>query len=119
MRGIVGLLLFCLIGAGFVGAVAGIIMPAAPAVGQAYQQEFYANVAENRGKILSVNEAVTVPPGSYTGCVRTEDTTPLEPDVLEHKYYCPGVGQVLGENLTDDERVELKSASSTPSNQAQ
>lgn len=92
------------------GAVAGIVMPATPAVGQAYQQEFYAGEAEDRGRVLAVNEAVTVAAGSFTGCIKTEDTTPLEPDVLEYKYYCPNVGLVLEENPEDDERFELQPA---------
>jgi hypothetical protein len=39
--------------------------------------------------------------------VQTEDTTPLEPDVLEHKFYARGVGLVLEENLGDAEVTEL------------
>ena len=31
----------------------------------------------------------------------------LEPDVREYKYYCPGIGVVLEENLKDGTRVEL------------
>jgi hypothetical protein len=27
--------------------------------------------------------------------VKTEDWTPLDPDVLEHKFYCSGVGVAL------------------------
>jgi len=89
------------------GARAGIIMPANPAVGQAYYQEFYEGEAEDRGKVLGINETVTVPAGSYSGCVKTEDTTPLEPDVLEYKYYCPGVGTVLEVDLEEDAQIPL------------
>jgi hypothetical protein len=94
---------------GIDGAEAGIIMPATPTVGQAYYQEFYEGEAEDRGKVLSLNETVTVPAGTYTDCIRTEDTTPLEPDVLEHKYYCPGIGTVLEVDLEEDARFELQS----------
>ncbi len=93
--------------AGVDGARAGIIMPAQPTVGQAYYQEFYEGEAEDRARVLSTNEAVTVPYGSFTGCVMTEDTTPLQPFVLEYKYYCPGVGTTL--EVDGDERVELVS----------
>ncbi len=89
------------------GAMAGIIMPATPTVGQAYYQEFYAGEAEDRGRILSLNESVSVPAGSFTNCIQTEDTTPLERDVLEHKFYCPNVGVVL--ELEEDTRIELLS----------
>jgi hypothetical protein len=40
----------------------------------------------------------------------TEDTTPLEPGLVEHKYYARGVGLVLEETVSGgDERVELVS----------
>lgn len=96
--------------AGVDGARAGVIMPATPAAGQAYYQEFYAGEAEDRAQVLAVNQSVTVPTGTYTGCLQTEDTTPLERDVLEHKYYCPGVGLVLTVNKEANTREELKRA---------
>ena len=91
--------------AGVDGARAGILMPAHPAVGQAYYQEFYEGEAEDRGEVVSTSANASVPYGSFTACVRTRDTTPLEPDVLEHKVYCSGVGLVLEEE--GDERLEL------------
>jgi hypothetical protein len=36
-----------------------------------------------------------VPAGPYDGMVMTEETTPLEPGVLEHKYYARDIGMVL------------------------
>ena len=47
------------------------------------------------GKVLEAGVSVTVPYGSFSDCVRTEDTTPLEPDVRETKVYCRGTGLVL------------------------
>ena len=93
--------------AGIDGAEAGVLIPAVPAVGQAYYQEFYAGEAEDRGRVLNLNASVTVPYGTFSGCLETEDTTPLEPEVLEHKYYCPGVGTVLEVDLEEDTRIEL------------
>jgi hypothetical protein len=52
-------------------------------------------VAEDFGKVVAVDQSVTVPAGSYTGCIKTEDRSALEPDVLENKFYCPEVGVVL------------------------
>ena len=41
----------------------------------------------------------------------TKDFTPLEPDVLEHKFYAPGVGPVLALSVAGgtarEELVEL------------
>ena len=40
---------------------------------------------------------VSVGAGDFTGCVKTEERSVLEPDVQEFKYYCAGVGNVLVE----------------------
>ncbi|MBT8399841.1 MAG: hypothetical protein KJO98_05135 [Rhodothermia bacterium] len=95
--------------AGIDGARAGILMPAIPTVGQAYQQEFAEGEAEDRGRVLGLGETVTVPAGTFTDCIRIEDTTPLEPDVEEHKFFCPDVGVALEVDLEDDIRFELQS----------
>jgi len=81
--------------AGVEGAQAGIALPANPEVGMTYRQEYLAGEAEDRAKVLSLDGHVEVPFGTFDGCLQTEDTTPLEPDVLEHKYYCRDVGPVL------------------------
>jgi hypothetical protein len=94
--------------AGVDGAQAGLVMPAQPRVGDGYQQESLPGVAEDRGEVLSVDESVNVPFGSFTDVLQTEDTTPLEPGLVEQKYYAPGVGLVLEETvLGGSERVEL------------
>lgn len=100
--------------AGVNGALAGILMPATPTVGQAYQQEFAEGEAEDRGRVLGLGETVTVPAGTFTDCIRIEDTTPLEPDVEEHKFFCPDVGVVLEVDLEDDIRFELQSIQRPP-----
>ncbi|MEX1253158.1 MAG: hypothetical protein WEE64_02340 [Dehalococcoidia bacterium] len=81
--------------AGVDGAQAGVAVPGNPEAGMTYRQEYYAGEAEDQGKVLSLDEHVEVPYGTFDGCLQTEDTTALEPDVLEHKYYCAGVGPVL------------------------
>ena len=42
-----------------------------------------------------IDAAVKVPYGSYQDVLKTKDTTPLEPGLVEHKYYATGVGLVL------------------------
>jgi hypothetical protein len=81
--------------AGVDGAQPGIVIPAIPKVGMEYRQEHYAGEAEDRARILSVDERAEVPFGSFKRLLMTKDTTPLEPAVLEHKFYAPGVGPVL------------------------
>jgi hypothetical protein len=81
--------------AGVDGAQPGVVVPAEPTVGLAYRQEHYAGHAEDRGKIVSLDGEAAVPFGRYTGLLVTEDTTPLEPDLVERKYYARGIGPVL------------------------
>jgi len=81
--------------AGVDGAEAGIILPADPEIGMSYRQEYYAGKAEDEGEILSLDERAEVPFGSFEHLLMTKDTTPLEPDVLEHKFYAEGVGPIL------------------------
>ena len=73
--------------AGVDGAQPGVIMPASPKAGMTYRQEYYEGEAEDRGEMLAIGEQASVQSGDYDGLVKTADTTPLEPDVLEHKYY--------------------------------
>jgi len=80
--------------AGVDGAQPGILLPAAPEVGMAYRQEFYAGHAEDSAEILSLNEHADVAAGSYDGLLQTKEVTALEPDVVEQKFYARGVGEV-------------------------
>jgi hypothetical protein len=87
--------------AGVNGAQAGIIMWADPSahLNQEYSQEFSRGVAEDLGKVVAVEQSVSVPFGSMTGCVKTEDRSALEPGILENKYYCPGSGISLEQTI--------------------
>ncbi len=85
--------------AGVAGALPGVAVPADPEVGLRYRQEYLAGEAEDAGEVLSVDERVRVPAGSYSGVLQTKDTTPLEPTLVEQKYYAKGVGPVLDETV--------------------
>lgn len=91
------------------GALPGIIMWADPAahIGEEYRQEFYRGEAEDFGKVLAIDQSVTVPSGTFTGCVKTFDYSGLDPDALEHKFYCPQIGFVLEIAVESSERLEL------------
>ncbi len=95
--------------AGVDGAQAGVIMPASPEVGMAYRQEYYEGEAEDNGEVLAFGQRAGVPAGQYDDLLQTADTTPLEPDVLEHKYYAHGVGLVLTIDKEAGGREELLS----------
>ncbi len=81
--------------AGVDGAQAGVAMPAKPEVGTIFRQEYYAGEAEDTAEILSLDEQVEVPYGSFDAALLTKDSTPLEPSVLEYKLYAKGIGPVL------------------------
>jgi hypothetical protein len=76
------------------GAQGGIFMPAHPAVGQSFQQEAFKGEAEDRFRILDLAASVTTPAVSSTSAMLTKETTPLEPGVVDHKYYVQGIGTV-------------------------
>ena len=102
----------------------GIVMFANPLpewveVGTVYRQEFLLGDAEDWAQLESLDAEVNVSDHPEFSCAQATDTepgdncrgtaegTPLEPDVIEHKYYKPGIGTVL-ETAPDGERTELK-----------
>jgi hypothetical protein len=94
--------------AGKHGARPGIIMEAKPAKGDTYYVESANGVAEDQAGVLSLAEHVTVPYGSYDGCLRTKEWSRLESGVVENKYYAPGVGLILAKTVKGGaERLEL------------
>jgi len=93
--------------AGVDRAKPGIIMKAHPHVGNLYRQEFSLGVAEDMAKVLSLNDSVTVPHGSFTDCLKTREFTPLEPDAKENKFYAPGIGNIKTVDLVTGDHVDL------------
>jgi hypothetical protein len=96
------------------GARGGIFMPAHPAVGQSFQQEAFKGEAEDRFRILDLAASVTTPAVSSTSAMLTMETTPLEPGVVDHKYYVQGIGtvkeqQVAGAPPSQAESTQLVS----------
>jgi hypothetical protein len=81
--------------AGVNGALPGIVMKADPRPGDAYRQEFYRGQAEDMGKVVRIGASETVPFRSLDGLLVTQDWTPLEPKVVEEKFYAKGIGLVL------------------------
>ena len=96
--------------AGVDGAQAGLAMPATPRVGDGYEQEFSEGDAEDRATVVSLSETLQLETGSYEDLLATEETTPLEPDLVERTYYARGTGLVLTETISGGtEQVELVS----------
>ena len=96
--------------AGVDGAQAGVIMPAKPREGMRYRQEHYAGHAEDRAEVVSLREQVEVPFGYFRRgrVLLTKEENPLEPRVLEYKFYARGVGPVLAVSVSGgSDREEL------------
>ena len=55
----------------------------------------------------SLSDTVTVPEGKFKDCLRTRETTPLEPDLKEAKWYAPGIGNILTKDLNTGEKSKL------------
>jgi hypothetical protein len=85
----------------------GIIMKAHPAIGDFYRQEFSLDNAEDFAETVSLTQTVTVPAGTFHNCLKSRETTPLETNLLEYKFYAPDVGNVLTVDARTGERVEL------------
>jgi hypothetical protein len=86
--------------AGVNGARQGLFMPANPRVGQTGLQEFLKGHAEDHFKVLRRTRTTLL----------TKEWTPLEPGVIDHKFYRRGVGTVLEKTVKGgDERNTLVS----------
>lgn len=94
--------------AGVDDALPGIVMEAHPRVGDTYQQEIAPGVAEDMATVLAVRERVKVPLGTFRSCLKTKDFSALDPDVVEQKFYAPGVGFIRSVMVEGGkERLEL------------
>jgi hypothetical protein len=94
--------------AGRDGAEAGVALPAHPYAGQTYREEYYKGEAEDRAKVLALDQQVEAPIGHFTGAVLIDDTSPIEPDVSEYKLYAKGVGPVVAVSVSgESEREDL------------
>ena len=108
----------------------GIVMFANPLpewveVGTVYRQEFLLGDAEDWAQLedleAEVSNSLSTIGNCEVGtshCRGTAEGTPLEPDVIEHKYYKPGIGTVLEtaptDTASDGERTELTRFAPSP-----
>jgi hypothetical protein len=94
--------------AGVDGATPGVLMPGTVLLGARHYQEVAPGIAEDRAEILSLTETVATPAGTYSNVLKTRETTPLEPQAVEYKYYARGVG------LIQDAALKLVSVTAGP-----
>ena len=80
--------------AGVGGAEPGVFMQAHPQVGRQFRQEWFQGHAEDTFKVLSLSAPVTVPYKTFNDALKTQETTALEPAVVDNKYFVKGIGEV-------------------------
>ncbi len=93
--------------AGKNGAQAGVIMLAHPQMGDTYLQENAPGVVSDQARVKGLNETAAVPYGTFTGCIKTQEWTPIEPGNRAFKFYASGIGTVLEVSNQGVSRVEL------------
>lgn len=82
------------------GAKFGLMMPGTPTLHARFSQELAPRIAMDRAEVIAVQEQFTSQDvGRYQQCIRTLETTPLEPKAREYKTYCPGFGLVKDGDL--------------------
>lgn len=89
--------------AGVDGAQPGHIMLADPQVGDHYYQEFFPGEAEDEGLVTALGLNVSTGLGDFSDVLQTYETTALEPDEREFKYYAPGLGLFLIQEDLDEQ----------------
>lgn len=77
---------------------AGIIMPGTILLGARYYQEIAPN-AMDRAEIISDDVTLKTPAGTFKNCLRTEETSGLDPKEKCYKTYAPGIGLIQDEDL--------------------
>ena len=89
--------------AGVNGASAGFIMPADPSIDFNYYQEFAPlDDALDQATIYAFIDVLELDFGTFENVLQIFETTELEPDAREFKYYAPGVGLILVEEDLDE-----------------
>jgi hypothetical protein len=101
--------------AGVSSAQPGIIMPGKFAVGAQYFQEMAPGVAEDFAMNSATGVTITVPAGTFTGCVTVTESDPLEPgSASEDKTYAPGIGLINDAGILELTGFTIPGATHSP-----
>lgn len=84
---------------GFKHARFGLMMPGKINVGDKFYQELAPEIALDRAEIVAIDETVITPLGTYTNCIKIEETSGLEKNAKDYKWYAPGVGMVKDNDM--------------------
>ncbi len=96
--------------AGVDDALPGFIMQANPAVGDNYFQEFAPNNgALDQATVISLDRTISIDLGTFTNVQQILETTQLDPDSREFKYYAPGIGLIFTQEDLDEDLMNPQS----------
>lgn len=73
----------------------GVLMPASPEVGTAFQQEVAPGIAEDQAKVVELGDSTTVPAGTFTDTISLVEINPLEGGRGDTKVYARGIGIIV------------------------
>jgi hypothetical protein len=95
--------------AGVDNAKPGIIMQANPKPGPKYYSEYRPGIAEDQGQVLKTGTTLRIPAGNFDHVIIIKDTNPLDPTLVQHKWYAKGVGiiQTVRTGSSHRERYRL------------
>ena len=85
--------------------VPGVLLPAHPQVGDKFMSENVPHITWEKDEVVSVSETVTVPAGTYTGCLKVKERA--SDGSTEYKFYAPGIGCI--KEAESDGELPLKS----------
>jgi len=95
--------------AGVDGAKPGIIMLADPQPGASYREEYYFNEAEDQAEVVQAGLMISIAFGDFSNVIETRNWSELEPDIVEQKFYAPGVGAIRELSPNENEELNLVS----------
>ncbi len=76
------------------GARYGLMIPGTVLLGSRFYQEIAPGIAMDRAEIVSMSETVLTPAGRFENCLKTEETTPMNPKEKSKKWYARGIGLI-------------------------
>ncbi len=78
---------------------AGIFSPGLALLGARFYSEIAPGVAMDRMEIISTSETKTTPAGTFSSCLKVEETTDLDAKDIEFKIFAPGIGIIQDGDL--------------------
>lgn len=85
--------------AGRQGAEAGLVMAAAPRMGDGYLNAYQRGVVERRSTVVSLDAKASVPNRTYRRTVLVRDLSRLDPVHVAQSYYAAGIGLVAQQTV--------------------